>query len=293
MILEILGVAAALKAFSNAKKANEIINYANQLNEETSLVVDPALADLDRASCRLLSILYSVKGKREEVLFKVVENFIYYVKHINSNISKKNVYPNELEKIRKTAKNYVDDLENLRKMNINSDSILMSAAAGGLVLGAGAIGANVLGTSVSLGLGLSFFGVGSLLMSSYRLSQSHDYLESSKYLHDNRYALRSEIEDRTRIIDLTYYIFVNYNSELEKLNNDFKGCYKDIQRIYREGIIKSKENIKLIAKGEPASIIYEECSEEDQKAIYRAFEKCKVLAEFARKKLADSNGRIV
>ena len=293
MILEILlGLGATALAISNSKQANENARLANSLNADTQAVINSALSQLNTSSARLSNTLRTTTSLKERALVGFAESFVYYLQHINSNLERKPTFNDEIIKLQDAINNYQTNMNQLVSQHLDQNTMLVSAAAGGLVVGAGALGMSAVGVSLSVGLGLSFFGVGSLLASAAQVSKTQNALEEAKYLNANKYSLKSELKYKARIVDSINTLFTNYNNMLLELIGKFGIELSNIQRIYKKGIVSSKKNMKLIAKGKQPVFNFEDFSQEEQNAMHVAVEKCKVLAEFARTKLLFSNGTI-
>lgn len=293
MILEfLLGIGATALSISNSKIANENAKIVNSLNSDTSNFIKNSLESLNFYSSRLKNTLSNTVNIKNRIFNEYTETYVYYLKHINDNVRKKGNINDEVINLSKTIKDYSSNLNELTSKHLDENTMLVSSAVGGLVLGAGVLGANALGTSLSLGLGISFFGIGSFLMSSYQLSKSQNALEEAKYLNDNKQSLKNDIEYKIEIIKKINDLFINYNASLESLVFDFSLLYKDVQRMYRDKITSSNSNMKLIADGNQPKFLLSDFDQNQQNKIYESLEKCKIISEYARTKILTNDGNI-
>ena len=156
----LLAAGATLFAVSNSREANENARQANALNANTQDFIRPSIVRLNESSSLLSGTLRETKLLRESALVDFTESFVYYLQHINSNVARKPAFNDEIIRLQHAVNDYQANISQLASKQLDENAMLVSAAAGGLVAGAGALSAAALGTSMSLGLGLSFFGGG-------------------------------------------------------------------------------------------------------------------------------------
>ena len=292
MIWAILGLLGTGAALLQSKKANDNINTINSLNEETRATIQPSLRELENRSNVLSSTLRETSNLKQRALIDYVDNSVYYLKHINSKITRKPMFDNEINQIISATKGYRETMNQLAIKKYDPNTMLVSTAIGSVVTGGALIGANAVGISASLGLGLCFFGTCSFILSAARLFQTEKALEEAQYLHANRNAIKSEIDCKCDIISQINLLCVNYNKELWLLLNQFGGELNTIQMLYKKGVVTSKRNIKLIAEGKQPELNFEDFSDSEQKELYAAVAKFKVVAEFARSQILHNDGSI-